>query len=283
MKANVGCNTIALLLLVACNRPETDLFGSSLGPDESGQDTGGTTSVAGANGTGAGMNGGTSTSPPDGGSTSIAGTAVDGGGSGGVTIPGAAGMADGAGGSMEPPQPTDPICGNGILEAGEECDDSAHVGDDGCDAACKVVCSDYGTDSVESDDHHCYNGYDEADFESAQAACVELGAHLASISSAAENKLARSLVNNSKWLGGFEDVAFTAEGVGDYQWITGEALSYTNWGEREPNGARVRCDGPSDKPCYEHCIAMLGDGTWADQRCDVVDGYVCEWEPAGSE
>lgn len=286
MKANVGYNTIALLLLVACNRPETDLFGSSLpGPDDGGQAASGATSVAGANGTGAGTNGGTSgTASPDGGSTSNGGSEV-GGTAGGSTpdVPGAAGMADGAGGAMEPPEPTDPVCGNGILEAGEECDDAAHAGEDGCDAACKVVCDDYGAETLESDDHHCYNGYDQADFEGAQADCVERGAHLASISSAAENKLVRSLVNNSKWLGGFEDVALAAEGVGDYQWVTGEALGYTNWAEREPNRAKVRCEGFSDKPCYEHCLSMLGDGTWSDKRCDLADGYVCEWEPAGSK
>jgi hypothetical protein len=35
--------------------------------------------------------------------------------------------------------------------------------------------------------------------------------------------------------------------------------------------------------CYEHCMAILADGRWADQRCDRVDGYVCEWEPVGSK
>jgi cysteine-rich repeat protein len=282
MKANVGCNTIALLLLVGCNRPETDLFSGGLpGPVDSGQGGSGM-SLGGANGT---MNGGTS-STAAGASTSTAGSSVDAGGTGGSTgsdTPGAAGMADGAGGSMEPPEPVEPVCGNGILEAGEECDDSAHAGEDGCDADCKVVCSDHGSDAIESEDHHCYNGYDEADFEGAQADCVERGAHLATIASATENKLVRSFVNNSKWLGGFEDVEFKTQGVGDYQWITGEALSYTSWADDEPNGARVRCLDLPDSPCYEHCISMLGDGSWADQRCDMTDGYVCEWEPAGSE
>ena len=178
--------------------------------------------------------------------------------------------------------PTEPECGNGILEAGEECDDAGHTGLDGCSAACQVVCTNYGQDALESDDHHCYNGYDQADFTGAEKACADRGAHLATISSAGENAIAATFVNNSKWLGGFEDVDAAIEGAGKYEWIDGEALSYTNWALGEPDRARVRC-ASNMLQCYEHCMAMQGNGRWADQRCEMVDGYVCEWEPAGTK
>ena len=29
----------------------------------------------------------------------------------------------------------------------------------------------------------------------------------------------------------------------------------------------------------EHCVSLMGDGTWTDHRCDEPDGYVCEWDP----
>jgi hypothetical protein len=142
------------------------------------------------------------------------------------------------------------------------------------------VCSQHGPGALESDDHHCYVGYNQAAFAGAQQDCVRRGAHLATISSAAENKLARALVSNSKWLGGDEDVPATSPGTGNYAWLTGEAFTFTAWGPQEPNRAASRCAGTTAL-CYEHCIVMLGDGTWADHRCDIVDGYICEWEPAG--
>jgi cysteine-rich repeat protein len=193
-----------------------------------------------------------------------------------------AGSPDGAGGMGEPEPPVEPSCGNGKLEAGEQCDDAGHAGQDGCDPMCKVVCANFGADAAESEDHHCYNGYDSADFEGAQEDCVERGGHLATISSAAENKLARTFVNNSKWLGGHEDVSVTMKGTGNYAWLSGEPFTYTNWAQGEPDQAKVRCDS-SIQTCYEHCVSMDGDGTWTDARCDVTDGYLCEWEPAGSK
>jgi cysteine-rich repeat protein len=175
-----------------------------------------------------------------------------------------------------------PVCGNGTLETGEQCDDAGHAGQDGCNDACKVVCADFGAEAAESEEHHCYIGYDEADFEGAVEACMKRGAHLATISSAAENKIVRTFVNSSKWLGGHEAVSATAQGTGTYAWITGEPFTYTNWGAREPNRAKVRCSG-YEQNCYEHCVSMAGDGTWADQSCATADGYVCEWEPAGAK
>lgn len=283
MKANVRLSALALLLVVACNRPDSALFSDDgLPPTESNSGAGsgqsaGSTSLGG----GTANNGGTASNTP----AEPAAGAGDSPTAGGVNVPDGQGMAgamDAAGASGEPPKPPEPMCGNGILEAGEQCDDAGHTGQDGCDGACKVVCANFGADTAESEDHHCYNGFDEADFEGAVADCEKRGAHLATISSAAENKIARTFVNNSKWLGGHEDVGATAPGTGTYAWITDEPFTYTNWGAREPNQARVRCSG-IEQNCYEHCVSMIGDGTWADQSCAITDGYVCEWEPAGTK
>ncbi|MEO7036480.1 MAG: lectin-like protein [Polyangiaceae bacterium] len=203
------------------------------------------------------------------GSTSFAGS---------VGTAGSPGAGTGAAGRAEPPPA---VCGNGIIEAGEQCDDAGHAGN-GCDASCKVVCSQHGQGSVESADYHCYAGYNQADFTGSQQDCVKRGAHLATISSAAENKLLRPLVSNSKWLGGNEDVAAALPCNGAYAWLTGEAFDFINWAPHEPNPGQAHCEG-SNTTCYAHCIVMLGDGTWAAQRCDIVDGYVCEWEPAGTK
>jgi cysteine-rich repeat protein len=173
------------------------------------------------------------------------------------------------------------VCGNGIIEAGEQCDDANRAGMDGCDK-CMVNCAHLGAGAVKSDDHHCYRGYDEATFERAVAACKERGAHLVTITSAAENTIVRQLVNSSKFIGAWEDLSPMVEGNGDYAWVTGEALSYTNWAQGEPDLDNYSCSGWGNQRCYEHCLIMNGQGTWEDHRCDQPDGYACEWEPAGT-
>ena len=294
MKANLRSGALSLLLVVACNRPDSDLFGDEppasppVLPNVGGSpsaaggvaNTAGSTAAAGAKTTpepAAGGNAPTAGKPP------VVDTA---GSSNPPDDPGMAGAdaGGGAGGSAEPPKPPKPVCGNGILETGEQCDDAGHTGKDGCDDACKVACANFGAEAVESDDHHCYNGYDSADFARAQDDCEERGGHLVTISSAVENKLVRGLVNSSKWIGGTEDVSESSEGTGAYAWVTSEPFSYTNWATREPDQARVRCMGLTlNQNCYEHCISMDGEGLWSDALCDISDGYVCEWEPAGTQ
>ena len=281
----------ACLGLLACSSPNSGLFDT---PNGSGgtQGSGGSANVAGsaagASGGmsigGSGATGGVNVGAMPGAGTAGTGEPVGDGGA--ATDPmGMAGAADGAGGAGEPPV-VEPECGNGKLEAGEECDDGGQAGKDGCSTQCKVMCGDFGEGTVKSDDNHCYNGYDEADFEGAQQDCVARGAHLVTLSSDAENDIVQSFVNSSKFIGGFEDVDLMSDATGTYEWITGEPFTYTNWDEdnNEPDRDGTRCSNlsPSNQQCYEHCARMTGTGSWTDQRCDLEDGYVCEWEPAGS-
>lgn len=292
MKTRLYLCVLPALAIAACTHTDSDLFSSSGTPNPpansggtvSNETSGGSLALQG--GTGATpSNGGTSTdaagkggSAPASGGTSATGNAGEPATPGDST--GMAGASDGAAGSGEPPAKPDPVCGNGVIEGDEQCDDAGKQGQDGCDANCKVVCSQHGPGTLESPDHHCYNGYDAAAYEGAIQACEQRGAHLATIASAEENAIARKLVNNSKWIGGYEDVAANVQGTGDYAWITQEPFDYTNWGPKEPNRLTYHCEGGGfNANCYEHCIALMGDGTWADHRCDMSDGYVCEWDP----
>lgn len=281
----------AALWLAACGISGSADFGPGPGPSAKAGETarggGAGTDAAPRGGQSSAATGGKAGAPAGGaGTPSTSGTGNPSGGS-----PSGAGAAgDEAGGSAgEPSSTPQPMCGNGIIEAGEECDPSSASDHDGCDAQCRVVCAEHGDDVLESSDHHCYAGYREAEFEASRKDCESRGAHLATVGSAAENELILEFIVESKYLGGFEDVPITAEGTGDYRWITGEPLTFKNWGQGEPDRAEFRCgqSGPGPLPsttrCYEHCMAIVADGRWIDQRCDRVDGYVCEWEPAGSK
>ncbi len=292
-------SALAFSLALGCSPSGDALFN----PDGLPSDVpaaGGTGGGAAGGGSGAAMEpgaagevsgGGSSASGGKGGSggASVAGKPADEGEGGDITDPGDGGEGPGAGGAPEePPVPDKPVCGNGKIEAGEQCDDGGAAGQDGCEA-CKVVCSHFGQGALTSADYHCYVGFDEADFAGAVADCTKRGAHLVTITNAEENALVRKLVNTSKLIGGFEDVAANEKGTGTYGWVTGEAMSYQNWADTEPNRKEYRCGGGISLPgpggsndrCYEHCLGMNGQGRWEDRRCDEPDGYVCEWVPAG--
>lgn len=285
----------AFCLAAACSPPETAFFtetnGGALGaqPSKGGSDTGGSGSSNSGTQAGSSASGGTTSNQggsASGGTTSQAGSSGSRAGSasdaGAAADPGAAGGANG-GEPGEPPVVTPPVCGNGVIEEGEECDDGGHAGHDGCDSNCRVQCSEYDADARQSDRHHCYAGYGDLAFQDARQDCVRRKGHLATIASADENEFVQMFVNDSKWVGGFEDVAENAKGNGDYGWVSGEPFDYTNWDSGEPNREEYRCLLRLDPRCYEHCVAILGDGSWADRRCDMADGYVCEWDPPGTK
>ena len=213
---------------------------------------------------------------PSAGSAGSAGTGQQTGDGGADSEP--TGMGGMGGEPAEPPQP---VCGDGKRQGDEECDDMGQEGEDGCNANCEVVCSHFGEDAVKSADNHCYRGFDEADFEGAQADCIERGAHLVTISSADENEIAASFVDNSKFIGAFEMVDEMVDSEGTYEWVTGEPFAYKNWEEGQPDRDRAICGSYSLSYCYSHCAVIAPDGTWNDTLCSVEDGYVCEWEPAG--
>ena len=285
MKGRYRFFLLSGVLALACSSPSSGLFSPVHEVPSPGGSGGSAGSSLGSSGNGAAAMGGSSMmagadsgAAPSGGSSGSGGTAQQSGDGGDPTT----GMGGAVGDAGSPPDdPDPPMCGNGKLEGDEECDDMGHEGGDGCDANCEVDCSDFGEDAVESADHHCYNGYDEATFEAAQADCAERGAHLVTISSAAENELAASFVNTSKFIGGFEMVELMSNSDGIYEWVTGEPFEYENWAGQQPDRDGSRCSTFNGPNCYEHCAAIDSQGTWMDQRCDLEDGYVCEWEPAG--
>jgi hypothetical protein len=100
---------------------------------------------------------------------------------------------------------------------------------------------------------------------SAEAACVGLDMHLASIHSAASNTVVQNLISNKiTWLGATDAVT-----EGTFVWGDGTPFDFQNFRAGEPNnGAGLG---------QEDCLTIEGNmgGTWDDQPCGVAFSYVC--------
>lgn len=110
-------------------------------------------------------------------------------------------------------------------------------------------------------------------WEEAKEFCEKIGGHLAVITSEEEMQAvvdAVAEIGTNKpyiWLGSCRNEN------GDFVWITGEPMVYTNWAAGEPNS-----------PNSEPCMMMYHNGTWND--CHETGNYsnsadmafVCEWE-----
>ena len=111
--------------------------------------------------------------------------------------------------------------------------------------------------------------------DAAETACAQLGAHLAVITSQAENlffsAIAPSAVDSDIWIGGSDAVT-----EGSWLWIDGETWGYTHWRTGEPNNG-----GASGIP--ENCNVIEGDHNianegcqWDDRDCSRLYPYICE-------
>jgi Lectin C-type domain len=117
---------------------------------------------------------------------------------------------------------------------------------------------------------HSYQRFDVAKiWPDAKTACANLGAHLATITSQAENDwVTINLLKESAYtsLGGTDQ---GHEGI--WTWITGEQWSYSNWNTGEPN------NGQGGPPQY--FVAIYPTGKWDDSWADTYPSpYLCEWD-----
>jgi len=95
--------------------------------------------------------------------------------------------------------------------------------------------------------HSYYRSTSSATWTTARTNCTNMGGHLVTITSSGEN----SFVFNT-WPSGW--IGFNDEVVeGQWRWVTGEPVTYTNWNSGEPNNAG-----------NEDYAQFVGGGKWND-------------------
>jgi cysteine-rich repeat protein len=155
------------------------------------------------------------------------------------------------------------VCGDGIVQPEEECDDANAVADDGCDN-CKVACA---AGEIKNEKNlHCYRVVTDAKktWDDAKLAC-DNGSYLAVVTSPEEVAFLVPYLKDKTWLGGRRTPPSS------YIWVTNEPNCWTAWIPGEPN-----------YKLGENCIESWPDGKWNDVECDWQKDYVCERSPLGN-
>lgn len=101
-------------------------------------------------------------------------------------------------------------------------------------------------------------------FDAIRQSCARVGGHIAVPRSPEENEAIASIVkkyNTYAYLG-------LAEGAtaGDFYYLDGAPVNYTNWYEGEPKGQGT-----------ENCVEMYTDGQWNDRNCEKYRLAICEF------
>jgi len=113
---------------------------------------------------------------------------------------------------------------------------------------------------------------DRRSWNGAKRDCESRGGYLVTIHSQEENDFVRNLVESagfsSAWIGFTDELT-----EGGWIWVTGEAVTYTNWEEGEPNGFLIENHGE-----------ITSGGTWNDLEGEAYSfPYICEWESETDE
>ena len=107
---------------------------------------------------------------------------------------------------------------------------------------------------------------------SAENKSLELGGHLASFTSAAEENFVISQVTGSKlaWIGFTDDLAYEHLGAseGNWVWVDGEPTVYTHWASTEPNNSWGPGGGKPENVAY-----MAHQDGWADYPAEGFADY----------
>ncbi|XP_078391963.1 CD209 antigen-like protein C [Cetorhinus maximus] len=111
--------------------------------------------------------------------------------------------------------------------------------------------------------HHCYKfSTHKVNWDSAKQQCVSQNSHLIFINTEQEqNFIIKSIENNpgSHWIG-----LTDRESEGNWKWVDGSPVSFTRWGQGEPNNMHHN----------ENCAITRG-ADWNDYSCADQFPFIC--------
>ncbi len=235
----------------------------------------GSSGAAGSSDTGG--KGGTGGSGGKGGTGGAAGATGGSGGAGGAA--GSGGTTAGSGGSGGP----SPVCGNGEVEIGEECDGPSVAGSIGCDlSTCRVNCSSSGGTRDSQTDKCLFrlNGNDQKHtWDAARIGCLAQGGRLATFDDAQlRSRVAPTFGGGGTtyWVGARQKPGHGGSGGEDEGWVwqteQGDvALLNEAWRAGEPD------DGQSGEDAWEDCglASSTNNLKLGDAPCNEKNFALC--------
>jgi hypothetical protein len=193
------------------------------------------------------------------------------------------------------------VCGDGIIESGEQCDPGIDATVPGC-AQCMIECGgdggDAGTAWVDPTSNHCYFllSKDSGPSEPATGqatGCSSVGAHVVTLGSSDElGRLAGNLVlppSQEFWLGLRRDLSDDAGVI--YQSVVDEpgfarhrVCSGCFGPSAEKDGGLLPYNRSSDSSPEPECVTWLlrTNPRWYATNCESNFPTICEREPVGS-
>lgn len=99
-------------------------------------------------------------------------------------------------------------------------------------------------------------------FSNVKALCEQLGGTVATPKNAEENKAIQDVASDNAFLGITDEVT-----EGQFMYVTGGKLAYSNWKKNEPNNFGAG----------EDCVIIQRDGLWNDYSCAASVLAICEF------
>ena len=130
-------------------------------------------------------------------------------------------------------------------------------------------------DAAEFNGHYYYLYQQSKSWKDAQAFCESKGGHLVTITSAEEQAFLE------EYLEGFKDGDYMIglhRDLDEFQtWVTGEPVSYTNWGTNEPDNLGGQSVGVMTNGERKGSGYHIARGQWDDNRNGSYY-FLCEWD-----